>query len=73
MAIAGKKQTIDKDLKRITQLEKATSILKAEILTLSALFLLGVWLLVFQAGSEETYTILAIVAIVGGYATYWGE
>ena len=70
MAIAGKKQTIDKDLKRITQLEKATSIVGARNLNLGLglLFLLGVWLFVFlQAGSEETYTILAIAAIVGGY------
>ena len=70
MSIAGKKQTIDKDLKRITQLEKATSIVGARNLNLGfvLLFLLGVWLFVFlQAGSEETYTILAIAAIVGGY------
>ena len=70
MAIAGKKQTIDKDLKRITQLEKATSIVGARNLNLGfgLLFLLGVWLFVFlQAGSEETYTILAVAAIVGGY------
>lgn len=70
MANKPKSQAIDKDLKRITQLEKATSIVGARNLNLGfgLLFLLGVWLFVFlQAGSEETYTILAIAAIVGGY------
>ncbi|MDG2034510.1 MAG: inorganic phosphate transporter [Rhodospirillales bacterium] len=70
MDIRGKKATVDKDLKRITQLQKATSIVGARNLNLGfgLLFLLGVWLFVFlQAGSEETYTILAIAAIVGGY------
>ena len=70
MVVMGKKQAIDKDLKRLTQLEKATSIVGARNLNLGfgLLFLLGVWLFVFlQAGSEETYTILAIATIVGGY------
>ena len=65
-----KKTTLDRDLKRIVQLEKATAIVGRTNLNLGfgLLFLLGVWLFVFfQAGGQETFSILAIAAIVGGY------
>ena len=65
-----KKTTIDKDLKRIIQLEKATSRISQRNLNLGfgLLFLLGVWLFTFfQAGSGANITIISIAAIIGGY------
>jgi len=65
-----KKTTVDKDLKRIVQLEKATAKISQRNLNLGfgLLFLLGVWLFTFfQTGSASGQSILIIAAIVGGY------
>jgi len=64
------KTTVDKDLKRIVQLEKATSVMGQRNLNLGfgLLFLVGVWVFTFfQAGGQDSYAILSIAAIVGGY------
>ena len=58
-----KKTTIGKDLKRIVQLEKATSRISQRNLNLGfgLLFLLGVWIFTFfQAGAGDSYSVIAI-------------
>ncbi|MEK9678529.1 MAG: inorganic phosphate transporter [Rhodospirillaceae bacterium] len=69
--VAGKsKTTVDKDLKRIVQLEKATNRIGQRNLNLGfgLLFLVGVWIFTFfQAETQDNYVILSIAAIVGGY------
>ena len=65
-----KKTTIDKDLKRIVQLEKAASRISQRNLNLGfgLLFLLGVWIFTFfQTGAGDSYSVIAIAAIIGGY------
>lgn len=64
------KTTVDKDLKRIVQLEKATSLTSQRNLNLGfgLLFLIGVWIFAaFQTGGIANNSILIVAAIVGGY------
>ncbi len=70
MAAEKSKTTVDKDLKRIVQLEKATNRIGQRNLNLGfgLLFLVGVWIFTyFQTGTEGHTAILTIAAIVGGY------
>ncbi|MDP6642998.1 MAG: anion permease [Rhodospirillales bacterium] len=64
-----KRSTVDKDLKRIVQLEKAAVYTSQRSLKLGfgLLFLLGVWVFIFFKSGGDGFTILAIAAIVGGY------
>ncbi|NKB58444.1 MAG: inorganic phosphate transporter [Alphaproteobacteria bacterium] len=69
-APSGKKSTIDKDLKRIVQLEKASSRISRRNLNMGfgLLFLLCVWIFAFfKTGGGETYSIITIAALVGAY------
>jgi len=69
-ALPPKKSTIDKDLKRIVQLERATASMGQRNVNLGfgLLFLVGVWIFTFfQAGGQDSVAILSIAAIVGGY------
>ncbi|NQV58014.1 MAG: inorganic phosphate transporter [Rhodospirillales bacterium] len=69
-AVSTKRTTVDKDLKRFVQLEKAAARTSQRNLNLGfgLLFLLGVWLFTFfKVGGEDGYTILTIAAIIGGY------
>ncbi|MDP7425475.1 MAG: inorganic phosphate transporter, partial [Rhodospirillales bacterium] len=66
----AKKSTIDKDLKRVVQLEKATAKISQNNINLgfSVLFLIGVLIFAaFQTTSLEGGTILIVAAIIGGY------
>ena len=66
----AKKSTIDKDLKRVVQLEKATAKVSQNNINLgySVLFLIGVLIFAaFQTTSLEGGTILIVAAIIGGY------
>ena len=65
-----KKSKIDKDLKRIVQLEKATAKISHNHtkIGLSVLFLVGVWIvaLIQSSGTDSTWIIIA-AALIGGY------
>lgn len=66
----GKKTTVDKDLKRIVQLEKASSRISQRNLNMGFgfLFLLAVWIFAyFQTGGVELYSIVTVAALVGAY------
>ncbi len=65
-----KKTAIDKDLKRIVQLEKAANYagLKSLDMGFGLLFVLAVWLYTYlQSGSSDGYAVIAIASIVGAY------
>ena len=65
-----RRTTVDKDLKRIVQLEKAASKTSHNAINLGfgLLFLLAVWAFAsIQMGGVEGNTILIVAAIVGGY------
>ncbi len=65
-----KKTTVDKDLKRIVQLEKASSRISRRNLNMgfSLLFLLAVWIFVFFiTGGSEVTSIVTIAALIGAY------
>jgi PiT family inorganic phosphate transporter len=65
-----KKSTVDKDLKRIIQLEKATAKVGQNNINLgiSVLFLIGVLIFAaFQITGLESGGILIVAAIIGGY------
>ncbi len=66
----AKKTTLDKDLKRIVQLEKATAAVSQNNINLgiSVLFLIGVLIFAaFQTTGLEGGSILIVAAIIGGY------
>ncbi len=66
----AKKSTIDKDLKRVVQLEKATAKVSQNNINLgfSVLFLIGVLIFAaFQTTGLEGSAILIVAAIIGGY------
>ena len=67
--MAAKRTTVDKDLKRFVQLEKATAYTSQRNLNLGfgLLFLLGVWVFMLFRTSGDGFGILAIAAFVGGY------
>ena len=65
-----KKLSLDKDLKRIVQLEKATTIVSKNNINIgiSILFLLCVVIFtIYQTSSIENSSILIIAALIGGY------
>lgn len=69
-AATSKKSTVDKDLKRIVQLEKASSRISRRNLNMGfgLLFLLGVWIFAFfKTGGSEVSAIVTIAALVGAY------
>ena len=66
----ARKSTVDKDLKRIVQLEKATAkvSLRNRNLGIAVLFLIGVMIFAaYQASGVEENVILIAAAIIGGY------
>ncbi|MDD9928910.1 MAG: inorganic phosphate transporter, partial [Rhodospirillaceae bacterium] len=66
----SKKTTVDKDLKRIVQLEKASSRVSQRYLNMGFgfLFLLAVWVFAyFQTGGVEVYSIVTVAALIGAY------
>ncbi len=65
-----KKTPLDKDLKRIVQLEKASSRISKGNLNMGFgfLFLLAVWIFAyFKTGGTEVYSIVTVAALVGAY------
>ncbi len=68
-SLAAKRTTVDKDLKRIVQLERAAADTSKRSLNLGfgLLFLLAVWVFMLFRTSGDGFTILTIAAIVGGY------
>lgn len=65
-----KKSTVDKDLKRIVQLEKASSRISQRNLNMGFgfLFLLAVWVFAYiKTGGTEINSIITIAALVGAY------
>ncbi len=65
-----KKTTVDKDLKRFVQLEKASSRISHRNLNMGfgLLFMLGVWVFAFfKTGGGEISSIITIAALVGAY------
>ena len=68
-SVVAKRTTVDKDLKRFVQLEKATTYTSQRNLNLGfgLLFLLGVWVFMLFRTDGDGFSILAIAAIVGGY------
>lgn len=65
-----KKTTVDKDLKRFVQLEKASSRISQRNLNMGVglLFLLVVWVFAFfMSGGAEVYSIVTVAALVGAY------
>jgi PiT family inorganic phosphate transporter len=68
--VIAAKTTVDKDLKRITQLEKASTRVGLGNLNMgfALLFVLGVWLFTFfKSGSADGYSIIAVASIIGAY------
>ena len=68
--VIAAKTTVDKDLKRITQLEKASIRIGRRNLNIgfSLLFVVGVWIFTyFQSGSTDGYSIIAVASIIGAY------
>ena len=64
------KTAVDKDLKRITQLEKASTRVGLRNLNMGfgLLFVLGVWVFTFfKTGNADGYEIIAIASIIGAY------
>ena len=68
-SVAAKRTTVDKDLKRFVQLERAAAYTSKGNLNLGfgLLFLLGVWVFMLFRSGGDGFTILTIAAIVGGY------
>jgi PiT family inorganic phosphate transporter len=68
-SVAAKRTTVDKDLKRIVQLEKAAVYTSQRNLNLGfgLLFLLAVWVFMLFRTGGDGFSILAIAAIIGGY------
>jgi PiT family inorganic phosphate transporter len=65
-----KKTSIDKDLKRIIQLDKATTRLGLRNLDMGfgLLFVMAVWAYTYlQSGTTDGYAIIAIASIIGAY------
>lgn len=65
-----KRKTVDKDLKRIVQLERATAHIGQRNLNLGfgLIFLICVWAFSYIAtGGGDSYAVLAIAAVIGGY------
>lgn len=64
-----KSQTVDKDLKRIGQLQRATHEAGRNIYSLGfgLLFLLGVWLFAYLKSDGDGSLILIAAAVIGGY------
>jgi PiT family inorganic phosphate transporter len=68
--VPARKSTLDKDLKRIVQLEKASSRISRRNLNMGfgLLFLLGVWIFAyFKTGGGEIFPIITVAALVGAY------
>lgn len=68
--VGAKKTAIDKDLKRIVQLQKATTRTGLRNLDMGfgLLFVMAVWAYTYiQSGSTDGYAIIAIASIVGAY------
>ena len=68
--VIAAKTTVDKDLKRITQLEKASTRVGLGNLNMGVafLFVLGVWVFTFfKSGSTDGYSIIAVASIIGAY------
>lgn len=68
--VIAAKTTVDKDLKRITQLEKASTRVGLGNLNMgfALLFVLGVWVFTFfKSGSADGYSIIAVASIIGAY------
>ena len=66
----AKKTTVDKDLKRIVQLEKASARISRQNLNMGFgfLFLLAVWIFAyFKTGGTEVNSIVTVAALVGAY------
>ncbi|MBL4720213.1 MAG: anion permease, partial [Alphaproteobacteria bacterium] len=66
----GRKTTVDKDLRRFVQLEKASRLTSQGNVNLGfgLLFLLIVWMFAsFLTGDSNTHSIITIAAIVGAY------
>lgn len=62
-------RTVDKDLKRIVQLEKATQEVGSSIYNLGfgLVFLIGVWIFTYIYSGGEASAILVAAAVIGGY------
>lgn len=62
-------RTVDKDLKRIVQLEKATQEVGSSIYNLGfgLIFLIGVWIFTYIYSGGEASAILVAAAVIGGY------
>ena len=66
----AKKTAIDKDLKRIVQLDKATTRTGLRNLDMGfgLLFVMGVWAYTYlQSGTTDGYAVIAIASIIGAY------
>jgi len=64
-----KSRAVDKDLKRIVQLEKATQEVGSNIYNLGfgLIFLIGVWIFTYIYSGGEASAILVAAAVIGGY------
>ena len=64
-----KSRAVDKDLKRIVQLEKATQEVGSNIYNLGfgLIFLIGVWIITYIYSGGEASAILVAAAVIGGY------
>ena len=68
--VIAAKTAVDKDLKRITQLEKASTRVGLRNLNMGfgLLFVLAVWVFTFfKSGNADGYSIIAIASIVSAY------
>lgn len=64
-----KSRAVDKDLKRIVQLEKATKEVGSSVYNLGfgLVFLVGVWIFTYIYSGGEASAILIAAAVIGGY------
>ena len=68
--VIAAKTTVDKDLKRITQFQKAATRVGLRNLNMGfgLLFVLGVWVFTFfKTGGADGFSIIAVASIVGAY------
>ena len=66
----SRKTTVDKDLRQIVQLEKASARVSQRYLNMGFgfLFLLAVWIFAyFHTGGVEVYSIVTVAALIGAY------
>ena len=67
---SSRKTTVDKDLRQIVQLEKASARVSQRYLNMGFgfLFLLAVWIFAyFHTGGVEVYSIVTVAALIGAY------